>query len=190
MKPSGKLSDSQAHLLNYPTFSTSQRRNGETGDLSNVCTRIAAQAMGGLDNALWIDRTQYRFSHQQKIGSPTKFSMRLEAHGWIRGYVEERAGKVWTTLLPWSKFPLERAYRNAFPSSKPFRFQGQLLFGERTHGHLECHEPDGPCEKAVCSLWRLSLPGDSSCISMVGNEASRQVESSILVRICSHCVTL
>ena len=106
------------------------------------------------------------------------------------GYVEERAGKVWTTLLPWSKFPLERAYRNAFPSSKPFRFPGQLRFGEKTHGHLECHEPDGPCEKAVCSLWRLSLPGDSSCISMVGNEASRQVESSILVRICSHCVTL
>lgn len=106
------------------------------------------------------------------------------------GYVEERAGKVWTTLLPWSKFPLARACRNAFPSSKPFSVPDQLLFGGKIHGHLEYHEPDGPCEKAVCSLWRLSLPGDSSCISMVGNEASRQVESSILVRICSHCVTL
>ncbi|THY84207.1 hypothetical protein D6C93_08612 [Aureobasidium pullulans] len=30
VKPSGKLSDPQAHLLNYPTFSTSKRRNVAT----------------------------------------------------------------------------------------------------------------------------------------------------------------
>ncbi|KAL2027760.1 hypothetical protein VTO58DRAFT_110448 [Aureobasidium pullulans] len=46
--------DSLAHLL---SIQPSQSRNGEAGDLSNVFIRIAAQAMGGLDNALWIVQT-------------------------------------------------------------------------------------------------------------------------------------
>ncbi|TIA09388.1 hypothetical protein D6C80_08651 [Aureobasidium pullulans] len=54
VKPSGNLSDPQAHLL---SIQPSQSRNGEAGDLSNVFIRIAAQAMGGLDNALWIVQT-------------------------------------------------------------------------------------------------------------------------------------
>lgn len=56
--PSGFLTDKMLFLLHWPTLTTEKTRFGCTADLTNVCTRYAARAVGSLDDLLIVDELQ------------------------------------------------------------------------------------------------------------------------------------
>lgn len=88
--------------------------------------------MGGLDNALWIDRAQYILPYQHSVPQEDQSLCKAQQDfqsTWVDTWKSVQAK---SELL--SGISQAGACWNVFPLSKLFRVSDQFFFGENMHG--------------------------------------------------------